>query len=253
MTIEYFNLIDNEPFYVEGIGTLRSPTLRNIKRLGYDRYNYYLSLLVITLQEYMEIISKQRDCSEISLNTKYHTLYDIIIEDDNFMRLYLDIFSFFFCENVCFDKNSNEFVIVNEIETLNGDKELSEVSRFSEDKFEIVRLCLSQLNHLKLTEDKPVKYKNERARRIAEKLTKSNLQKGYSEPKLDLPHSIVKYCSINKVGINILNVMDISIFQFYELWEEAVKLRHINIQDMLYAHSVTLSNPKDYDAQQWLK
>lgn len=124
------------------------------------------------------------------------------------------------------------------------------------DNFDLVRDVLLQINKLKeiQTSNEQPKYKNEMAKRLAERMAKAEKAKQEkSKDNMSFGKMISKYCADNKNGINILNVWNMTIFQFYDQFAQHNHIRQSDIQDMVYANTVSFSDLKDYDSQLWLK
>ena len=58
MKLDYFSLISPLPFYVNGVGSIKSPTLREISKINYYTYQVYLSNLLLDPGSYYEMIDK---------------------------------------------------------------------------------------------------------------------------------------------------------------------------------------------------
>ena len=67
-----------------------------------------------------------------------------------------------------------------------------------------------------------------------------------------LSNMIVKYCTHNKVGINILNVWDMTYYQFMKMFLEYRMGRQADINDMMAANSFSFKNSKDYKPMEYM-
>ncbi|MDR2277372.1 MAG: hypothetical protein LBE23_05895 [Vagococcus sp.] len=245
MKLDYFDLIDNSPFYVEGIGNLKPPKLKDIKNIKYKTYQLYLSFIVVTYEQYVAM--------EKNIDTSlYKSFYELIINNRSLIDIYLEVFSFFISDSIIFNTENNSFIIFKINEEDDNDEQFKILGVINGENFDYTRLCLAQLNHLSLDEIKPATYKNDRARKIAEKLEKKLLENKSADEGLDLPHTISKYCAINTSGINLLNVYEMSVFQLYEQFGEAQIIRKSDVQDLIYANSVSFSDAKSYNSDLWL-
>ena len=258
MNVKYFDLLGGEPIYIDKVGHVKPPLLQDIKKkLGYENYNLFCSLLALDLETYLNVTELKERYDELSDGAKeYNTFYNLITHSEQYREMYLNIFSFFMVENVMFDIDSNMFVVWDmQFNAESQQEEETIVGLINQDNFETVRDVLLQVNGLKQLEEKPVKYKNERARLLAEKIKKHEEEKALKSQKgsLDLGQRISKFCADNKNGINILNVWDMTIFQFYDQWSQHNFIRQTAIQDMVYANTVSFSDLKAYDSQLWLK
>ena len=118
-------------------------------------------------------------------------------------------------------------------------------------------LMLRTINHIEIRDvekKEEQKYKNETARKWAEKMAKAEEEKQLKrENNLSIGKMISKYCTANKNGINILNVYELTIYQFLDQFAQYNHIRQSDIQDMIYSHIVSFSDLKDYEPQLWLK
>jgi hypothetical protein len=254
--LEHFDLIDNEPIYIDDIGTLSPPTLRKIKKLTFNVYQLYLFYATIKLNNYLEKTGLKDEYEKLDdLQKKDYSLYKLIIFDERVLHIFEELFNFFMIENVDFNKQTNTFVVWNYYYNDKTDENVKcVVGEINNDNFDDVRTYIAELNHLIDTDVKPEKYKNDRARKIMEKINKGKAELNKkSKYTLDLSHEISKFCADNKNGINILNVWDMTIYQFYDQFGEHSYLKQCDLQDKIYANTVSFSETSDYDPQMWTK
>ena len=113
--IDYGTLLSAVPIQLS-IGTIKSPTLKEIATLTFSKFVVYEGFLKMTPeliytkfkneeeQKYWESLSEaQKDEIE---------LYDIIITDNQLIEMYTNIFDFFFFEKVIFVNDI--FILLNE-------------------------------------------------------------------------------------------------------------------------------------------
>ena len=298
MKLDEFELLCDEPIYIDGVGNIKIPTLRDIRRIGYKTYEMLCTYLSVDLQKYIDITGLREQYDKLSdEGKKVNTLYNLIIHNKEFAEIYYLIFSFFISENITFSGETETFefyrtdiieetinepiknteskagrffrLLFKKIDFLNLFNHKSDTTNvekkskkenvvvtgvISNDNFDLVRNCLLQINRVKIneTDDKPVKYKNETARRLAERMAKAEKSK-QEKDNMDFGKMVSKYCADNKNGINISNVWDITIYQFYDQFMQHNHIRQSDIQDMVYANTVSFSDLKAYDSQLWLK
>lgn len=254
MELEYFDLLDNEPIYIKDVGTLKPPTLRDIKKI-YNLYETFIVLTTCNVKNYLQLVGLNDKYNEEEIETL--DLYNLIVTNEKMRNLYLTMFSFFICENVTYDDNNKVFIVWKEIyDKYTEETKYIVVGLINKDNFNNVRSCIAQLNYLSTKNIQPPKYKNKRAEKIAAKIAKGQSEmskKSNSDLKLDLPHMISKYCADNKNGINLLNVFDLTVYQFYDQFRQHNHIRQSNLQDAIYSHSVSYSDTKFYDPELWLK
>lgn len=252
MELTLFELLSNEPIHVEGVGDIKIPTLRDIRKIGYNVYEMLCNYLSVDLKKYLEIQELKEQYDKLSEDGKLaNTLYNLIIRNAEFSKVYVLIFSFFISENMKFNTKNESFEFY---KTEDNGREL--IGIINNDNFDIVRDYLLQINKIKQIEVKneAVKYKNETARKLAERMEQAAKVKQDKElENFNIGKMISKYCADNKNGINILNIWDMSIYQFYDQFAQHNHIRESNIQDMVYANTVSFSDLNTYDSQLWLK
>lgn len=260
MELSYEDLIGNTPVEISGIGHIKIPKLQEIWDIKYKTYELLCNYLTVDLNKYLELTGLTEKYKSLSDEGKIvNTLFNLIIKNKEFRDMYLSIFSFFIIERVKFDANKLAYITYyTEIDKETKKEKTINVGKIDNSNFNEIRRYLMQINYMKsqVQEDtQPKKFKNEFARKLVERMEKASAEKAKkaSSNGLTLGKMISKYCAVNKNGINMLNVFNLSIYQFYEQWIEHNNIRQCDIQDMIYANTVTLSDIKAYDSQLWLK
>jgi hypothetical protein len=214
--------------------------------------------LNVDFSKYLELTKLKDKYNSLSdERKKVSSFYNLIISDKEFRNIYLLMFSFFIIENVEFNDKTNEFDIWENQDHINDngktEKRKTIIGKINNSNFDSIRNILLQVNCMKSTrkDDEPVKYKNEFAKKLAERMTKTNQKKLGNQ--MSFGKMVSKYCADNKNGINMLNVHNLTIYQFFDQWNEHNNIRQCNIQDMIYANTVNFSDLKTYDSQLWLK
>lgn len=251
MDLTRFELLCNDPIYIAGVGNLKIPTLREIRRIGYENYKLLCQYLSVDLKMFLDIteLKAQYDLLD-NKGKEINTLFNLIVNNREFREMYANIFSFFIVEDVYYDKKSMSYIVWD----TSNDKHTI-VGMINNENFNYVQNCLLQINYLNITDNPPKKYKNKRAKRLAEKLEKhqEELNKNKRHNNLTFGDMVSKFCIDNRSGINILNVYDLTIYQFLDQFHEHAYIKQLNIQDMIYANSVQFSDATLYDPQMWLK
>lgn len=248
MKIEYFDLISNDPIKFDGLCTFKPPKIEDIRRIGYQKYNIYCWALSLDRNKYLKEFNLFDSYYALTDEEKEkNTLYKLIRANYQVVNLFIELFNFFIVEDVLYDTENVRFAIL-------IDKDKNKYSFIDESNFIDVINCLLQLNCMKTKEDIPLKFKNEKARLLFEQIEKGKTENKFKNNlNLDLPHIISKYCVANKNGINILNVNQLSVYMLYDQFDELRLSRDSEIQDNIYANTVSFSDLSKYDSQSWLK
>lgn len=64
---------------------------------------------------------------------------------------------------------------------------------------------------------------------------------------------IKKYCTHNKVGINILNVWDMTYYQFMQMFNEYCNGRQCDFNDLMAANTFSYKKSTDYNPLEYIK
>ena len=157
----------------------------------------------------------------------------------------------FFVEDIFeFDETSLSFVTYKMVE---DEKQI--IGRIDNNNFEQFRVEVQYILGLKNQEEqKEQKFKNKTAKKLFEKLQKhAKEQKKKADENYTLDNMIKKYCTHNKVGINILNVWDMTYYQFSTMFNEYCNGRQCDINDMMAANTFSYKNSTDYKPLDYIK
>ncbi len=129
--LDYFTLLSPSPVYFDNIGGIKSPTLKEIREIGYDTYVQYIWLLNMDIQDYYTFIEKNHDTyfqtytdeqKEIVYQVKNEyelmsqeqkkeiNFFNIMVFDTMLVNMFCNMFNFFFVEDVAFDEDSKCFI-----------------------------------------------------------------------------------------------------------------------------------------------
>lgn len=237
MRLSYGELIGYSPIQLS-IGSIRKPLLKDIDSLGFELFNQYESLLFLTAEIYytnflgekgLQYWNELTDTDKQSLN-----LFDVIENDEQMRNEYLAIFNFFFVEDIIY--SNGMFVILNIPST-----EINEQTDETAIKGGITKKNLDDV--LKIIQqvcgiyeekenEKDIKFKNNTAKKIYEKLQKANKkkkEKQKSDINLSIPNIISSLCGGKHPSINYTNVFKMTIYQLLDTFN---KLQLTSIYDI---------------------
>ena len=119
--------------------------------------------------------------------------------------------------------------------------------------FDRFRESVASVLGLKKPVDKPVRFKSERARKLMEKIRNNKSSVKKQDEAYEFDNMVLKYCTHNKVGINLLNVGGLTYYQFIRLFYEYIHARQSDYGDALAANTFSYKDPKDYSPMQWIE
>lgn len=202
MTISRLKTFAGRPHNFNGIDIF-SPTINDI--LDIDEDHYYYHLLFSSFDKGKILI----DLFNYDLE-KYDLLKDqndylVLTSHTSIIQYICSALSFFVKKDVYFDDESKSFC-VDKVEFCN-------VNNFIE-----VSDIINALNVVD-NKKKEIKFKNNKAREIFEKMAEFRNKAKKQDDQLELKDILSILCNAEDNGINIFNVFDLTIYQVYEEME----------------------------------
>lgn len=231
LKLDHFSLLSPEPIEFEKIGSIKSPTLREISKLGYDTYSTYITYLLMEPKGYFEFVDmysesyfKDMTSDNVQLlkgAREYYeslsesekvdfSIYNLMIFDDIFIDEMCHIFNFFFLEDVEYNDKDKCFYTFNENHELVG-------VIYSGNYNAVLDLILQRINMRKKNaelEGEKIK-KSKAAQRILEKLKKAEKKKSKVDKRFELGN-LISAVAVRSNSLNIINIWDITIYQLYD-------------------------------------
>lgn len=247
MKLAYEDLISGDPIYIDGVGHIRSPYLREIKPtsgIGMWTYNLYLNALSWDKEDFIRILSATSKLkTDIIKNPKLEA-YDLMTLVPNSRELLLNAMAFFMCEDLqweqkgrlinVFDRQSNELV-----------------GMISRENFEEVRKMMLQMNYVGGGDtDKPIRHSSSKAQELwetAQKYLKQERKNAKADSRMNLGNIISKVCAAG-IGYTLLNIYDLTVFQLYDQFFQIGYMRAMRINDTAFS----IHGGKKFDTQAWL-
>lgn len=263
--IDYFSLLSPLPLPTP-IGNIKSPTLLDISRIGYQTYQSYLNLLLMNISSYYYFIDKYEESyfynytnsqKELVIQVKKEyenftddqklnvTFFDIFIFDVLFCQQLVEALNFFFDEDVEYDFNARIFNIYKKE---NNEKSLIGFINAS-NYDDITDIILQRVNVQKNISEENVKVKNKLAAKLLEKIKKGEEKKVKKEDKKTELGNVISSLSAHSKCLNIVNIWDLTIYQLYDQFRKQQYDDMYNIQSI----NVSVWGNKDgkFDNSQW--
>ncbi len=247
---------------VLSIGTLIKPTLREIsdpsKGMSFEKLNYYEVLIKMTPEIFYTKIKGEEGRKYWNSLTETQknniSLYHTVINDKQLLQTFVEIFNFFFLENVSFYEKS--FILLDKDTQNTDDISQNDIHGvIIEDNFtEILDLiqqicCISDEDEI--IDDK--KFKNKRAKELYYKMKKA-AKKERQNKKIDINFTlanIISAVSNKHPSLNFINIWDLTIFQLLDAFNRL----QINTTYDINATRVSVwgDEKKTFDAALWYK
>lgn len=233
MKLDYATLISPAPCYLEQAGHIKSPRLRDIfcPEVGYPRYNLYLSLLLSTPQHYCEQVNPTQASWYHSLDEEKRnrlSMFDLILADSWLQSAFLQIFRFFFTEEVVFSPENQAFLTY-------GEEPEGVIHR--ENFFTVCDVILQRCFVSRPdTSFDPSQVSGKKAQSILKKLQAGRQQKSSVSRNRDteLPN-LIAAIAVKSRSVNFINIWDLTIYQLYEQFKREQSDVYFEIQKMSVA------------------
>lgn len=203
--VDQLSLISDVPFNVDGIDVY-PPKLRDIRCVGYDEYESYLSIFFLTADNIGKIIGV-----DVGSLPSAATPLQLITCIPELRVALLRALRFFLHVDVMYDQEVGYFIL--------QDDETAYISLEHIKKIRSVALQFCNVSDD--IEQTPVKFKNDKAKRIYEKIQKKKAEKkarSTSSPaslSMTLPNLISAVAAYSPT-YNYFNIWDLTVYQFYD-------------------------------------
>lgn len=247
-TYSSYDYLCNEPFYIDGIGNVKCPTLRDIRKITYNLFLVYINTISLNLNEYLKSYGLLEKYNELSPSEQEkNSLFNLLLYGNT--ELLFGLLTFFIVDEVRFNESELRFDVYRDID--NSKQIIGYLDSDNYDNF--TKELQSILGIIKPEEKKPV-FKNSLAQKMFNKLQQyTQEQKKKTDTNYTFDNMIMKYCTHNKVGINILNVWDMTYYQFVSMFSEYGKARECDFNDMMAANTFSYKKSSDYKPMEYMK
>ena len=248
------NLISPNGIYVSGVGNIHSPYMKDIFRIGYESYKFYVGLLLMQPKDFFKMKSMEAGSDDNIFDflsdedKKKFTSFSVLTgteKDRDELRLALSIF---ISGTLDWDERFKAF-LVNKIET---DGKVSVDGVISNETFsKVCSVCLSLIGVKAKEKIEDLKFKNESARkfyeRFQEKKEKAEAQKS-RDPDFELPNMISVICAYHS-SLNYSNIASLTVYQVQDTFSRMIRKKQMDMRDMNYS----VWGGKDYDPKKWIE
>lgn len=236
MTLDVFTLISGGRYRYKSLLTVKPPKLGEIRDIGWGRYQEFVSILLSTPQDFVELVGGDE---EVLVALPRDPLIFLTIFPPLRDKL-LEAVSFFVDETVYYDEETGYGV---------GEQQLSL------DDLREIRKIILQFCCVNDDATPPKKFRNEKAKRIYEliqqrKAEQAKAMKGKRKenPDMALPNLLSAFCAFSP-SYNLTNVWDLTIYQFYDQYHRL----DAKIQMDVYGLRWAAWGKKEFDFASWHK
>lgn len=248
MKLDYFDLISPSPIFVSNIGSIVSPRLGDISKIGKRQYSNYMSLLLIDVSTFLKSVGID---PEPIKDIEQLNVFDLLVENVVYAQQLENMFNFFIAETVEYNQENSIFLVIDDV--IEDKKNV--IGFINRDNFGLVTDLICQRIYIKSNRDDEdlSKIKSSKARAIMEKLLKGRKQKEkQSKQNEDMELGNIISAVANKHNsLNFVNIWDLTV---YQLWDSFARLSNNNIYD-IQSMSVAAYGNKDnhFDVSTWFK
>lgn len=255
MKLEYVDLISGDAIYIDSIGHVRSPYLRELKPttgIGWYKYALYLNLFAWNKKQLLDNAKKLSILGLKALEKAPDNFecFDIMTIIPQTKGLLAEAIAFFMTDDrIGWDDKEKSYIVYN--------KESKVIGKINRNNFKEFSEIILQLNYVGLSKDKapstPKKESCEEALARWEKAQQylakqAKTSKSKEESEYSLGNVISKLCAVHH-SYNLLNVYDLTIFQLYDQFFQYAYLRSMDLNDRIYS----IHGGKEYKTTDWLK
>lgn len=244
MKPNYFTLLSPDPISVPNVCHVLSPRLRDISAIGYDNYQYYLSVLIMDVRTYFAMLGQQEIFDLLSDEEKAQwNIFDCLLSTQQTRILLQDILNFFLQEDVIYSPRNHGFLV--------QEKE-KETGIITAENYPKVCDLICKRNCIQSqTETDLSQVKSKKALEILQKLKKGRAERNRltkADKNMELGN-IISAVAGKSPTLNLINIWDLTIFQ---LWDCFSRLSHNTIY-AIQSMSVAAWGNKDnyFDAAAW--
>ena len=248
MKPDYFDLLSPEPIYFESVGGIKSPTLKEIRAIGYHTYQMYLTVLLLRPESYFDMTGQPEYFNSLStdIKSKFNS-FDLITGNKDMCSITEHALNFFLESDVSYSSTQKGFLLY--------DKNSPDLLAGIIHKDVWPQLCdiILQRNYIRQSVEQTSEIKSKRALAIMQKLKKgreNHSKKGTSDKNMEIGN-IISAVAGKSNSLNLINIWDITI---YQLWDSFYFFFNHNILD-IQSISVAVWGDKDnhFDAAGWFK
>ena len=269
MQLDYFTLLSEEPVKIQNIGSIKSPTINEIKKITYSVYLTYIDYLIMDIPSYFSMLEKnienypnnqeikdtvsqlKNDYIELSEEDKSKlSILDIIKNDEYFIQILSLAFNFFFVEDVIFNHENACFYLYDGTVD-DSDEKVPTGIIFSGNYTAVTDLILSRVNvKRKNNEENKMKFKNKKAAELYAKMHPEEEKETQENKRFELAN-IISSLSIHSKNLNLIDIGNLTVFQLYDQFQK----QQIEDYYELMKRSVSVWGDSDnkFDVLGWLK
>lgn len=233
--IDAFTLISGSNIDWNGLVTVYQPRLKDIRDVGYENYQTYLNIMLLSKSHLLSTMGIQDPRIADAID-----LYALLGEDPLSRDLIVKAFSFFLTEPLSY-RNGSFFI---------GD--LPVTAKILDQ----IKLLILELSYIKLPEQpKKPNFASKAAEELWYKLQKGKQEFEQAKAKsksvdenMSLPN-LISAVAAEHQGYNLLNIWDLTVYQLYDQFARI----NTKVQIDVYGQRWAAWGKEDFDTSIWFK
>lgn len=244
MKLDYFDLLSPYPIYINNVGGVISPTLKDIFKIGKKTYQYYLLMVSMDAKTYFSLINQNTLYEEMSDAQKTElSVFDLLISTEDLRKQLTIAYNFFIYEDVQYDDVHRCFIIKDSEQI---------IGVIHSENYHDIGEIINQRNYVRTESMNDLsKVKNKKALKILEKIRKakeSQNKANKADARMEL-ENIVSSVANKSSSLNMINIVDLTIFQLWDSFNRLVNNNIFEIQSMSVA--TWGDKEKKFDCNSW--
>lgn len=209
MKIPYSHLISKYPIRIECFGPIYSPTWGEIDIVGHESYLGYISILMLNDEMIDKLHPELKFLEKIPLKERQKlNVFDRIVLLKETQEMCSQALSFFCKKATAYDTKQRCFTL--------GTKKEKNLSYVTRENHEAIFDFILQMNFIHTNPEKELKFKNNAARRIYERIQEAKKQQKQPHDKsMELPNLVSAICARHP-SYNFLNIDQLTVAQIYD-------------------------------------
>ena len=253
MILDYGTLLSEEPICFP-IGSIKPPTIGDIKKINFAKFQLYEMYLQITPEDYFSK-SKNSELKQTwdTMSEEQKEQFKIILIDNSLQKIYLEVFNFFFVEDVIFEKDVfavydngeligviHEGIFASIIEVI---QQLCGIYEKKENDYDDIPLKNTKV--AKSIFDKIIKGRKKYKKNKKKEMLKNGSAKNWTLPNI--------YSSVANAhpSLNYSNMNGLTVYQLIDAFQKTM----VNKKYEMFAHSVSVwgDEKEQFDDSLWYK
>ncbi len=255
MVLSYIDLLSPQPLMLPGIGGVACPTLRQIQQVGYNTYQLYLSLILMTPQTYFSMEKNMPSENSVSAKEPFGettdeeaSIYELITGNSKLCRLAEQALEFFLTGFIRFSPEYQCFFLY-ETEP-KKDTHPKPDGIIHKNLWQQLCQIIAQRNYVEYPASSTLQVKSKKAKKRLARLEQLRPKQRKVDGNMDIGN-IISAVAGKSPNLNLINIWDMTIYQLWDTFYRLCSNHILNIQSMSVAAWGDQNH--SFDSSSWYK